>query len=384
MHLPGEMRIACIATGWYPQTPGGLEKYVYGMIPPLLRADDAVDLFVTDRAEEPQPNFTMHSIGRLEDSLWKRMLRARATYSSTFRGPYDVVNIHFALNALPLIPFLDRTTPRVVHFHGPWAAESRAEGGGAIAVAIKAALEGYVYRRADRFIVLSTAFKELLTGYGVDPGRITVIPMGIDTTFFRPAADRAAVRASLGWPADRTVFFTARRLVNRVGLAELLAAVKIARERHGAFVVKIAGKGPLRADLERRIAELGIEDCVELLGFVSEDDLVRSYQAADVTILPTQSLEGFGTIISESLACGTPVIVTPVGGMPEAVLPLGADLIAASPAPRDIATRMQSVLDGTLTLPDHDVCRDYAVATYDWPLVYDRIRDVFREATRAR
>ncbi len=382
MHHTNEMRIACIATGWYPHTPGGLEKYVYGMIPPLVRAGDSVDLFVTDRADAAQPNFTMHSIGRLEDSLVKRMLHARRTYASSFRGPYDVVNIHFALNALPLLPFLDRTTPRVVHFHGPWAAESKAEGGGAVAVALKAALEGYVYRRADRFIVLSGAFKELLAGYGVDPARISVIPMGIDATFFRPAADRAAVRASLAWPADRTVFFTARRLVNRVGLVELLDAVKIARERDRGFVVKIAGKGPLRAELERRIAELGIGECVELLGFVSEDDLVRSYQAADVTILPTQSLEGFGTIISESLACGTPVIVTPVGGMPEAVAPLGRDLIAASATPRDIAGRMCAVVDGTLVLPDHDACRAYAVENYSWPLVYDRIRAVFQAAKR--
>jgi glycosyltransferase involved in cell wall biosynthesis len=157
----------------------------------------------------------------------------------------------------------------------------------------------------------------------------------------------------------------------------LLKAAQIVRASHANFVVKIAGKGPLRETLEGAINVLGLTDCVELLGFVSEDDLVQAYQAADVTILPTQSLEGFGTIISESLACGTPVIVTPVGGMPEAVAPLGNGLIARSASPEDIAERMDAVLRGTLILPDHEACRTYAVENYDWVTVWQRVRSVF-------
>ena len=141
--------------------------------------------------------------------------------------------------------------------------------------------------------------------------------------------------------------------------------------------LKIAGKGPLRAELERAIVELDLQDCVELLGFVSEDDLVRCYQAADVTILPTQALEGFGTIISESLACGTPAIVTPVGGMPEAVAPLAEGLITRSASPDDLAERMIALIDGTLQLPDASVCRDYALTRYRWDHVWEQVRDVF-------
>jgi glycosyltransferase involved in cell wall biosynthesis len=185
------------------------------------------------------------------------------------------------------------------------------------------------------------------------------------------------VRADLGWPADKTVFFTARRLVNRVGLHELLGAAQIARRTGAAFVVKIAGKGPLHDELQAAIVELDLADCVELLGFVSEEALVRAYQASDATVLPSQSLEGFGTIISESLACGTPIIVTPIGGMPEAVLPLGSDLIAASAAPEDIAERMIAVAREKLSLPDPQSCRDYAVANFDWHVVVESVRKVF-------
>jgi glycosyltransferase involved in cell wall biosynthesis len=371
------MRIACVGTGWYPESPSGLEKYVFGMTQALLGTGDAMDLFLTGNPHIDAERIHTHSIGRPGEPLWKRMLDARLTFAKSFRGPYDVINLHFAMNALPLIPFIDHRTPRVVHFHGPWAAESRAEGGGAWSIVIKEALERYIYQRADSFIVLSTAFKDLLVRYGVDPGRVHIIPMGIDTDFFVPAPDRHAIRQQLGWPSGDFIFFTARRLVHRVGLIELVKAAKIARESHRNFVVKIAGKGPLNDTLLETIKTLGLSDCVELLGFVDEDHLVRAYQAADVTILPTQALEGFGTIISESLACGTPVIVTPIGGMPEAIAPLGRDLITQSASPEDIAERMSAVLSGALTLPDHAVCRQYAVDNYDWSSVWQSIRSVF-------
>ncbi len=373
------MNIACVGTGWYPQDSGGLEKYVYGMTQALLDSGDSVDLFVTGKPELKTANAGAYAIGQPDDPLWKRMIAARQTFARTMRRQYDVINLHFALNALPLIPFIKHRVPRVIHFHGPWAEESRAEGAGALSVSIKAMLERFIYHRADRFIVLSTAFKEILAGYGVDRSLIHVIPMGIDCDFFVAEQDRRRVRAELGWPDDATVFFTARRLVQRVGLLELLLATQLLREAQPRFMLKIAGKGPLAAELQERIISLGLADCVELLGFVSEDNLRRAYQAADVTLLPSQSLEGFGTIISESLACGTPVIVTPIGGMPDAVSPLSNDLLTQSARPEHIAERMDAVLRGTLALPDPATCRAYAVKSFAWPVVVQRVRSVFAQ-----
>jgi glycosyltransferase involved in cell wall biosynthesis len=371
------MRIACVGTGWYPQEPGGLEKYVFGMTHALIAAGDDLDLFVTGTPVIDAPNARAFSIGTPGDSLLTRLRQARTVFAHSWRGPYDVINLHFAMNALPLIPFIKHNTPRVVHFHGPWAAEAKAEGGSSLSVAVKEFLEKFVYHRADHFIVLSTAFKTLLMAYGVNAGQISVIPMGIDCRFFTPAADRRAVRTELGWPAEAMIFFTARRLVNRVGLHELLRAAQIARNAGAQFIVKIAGKGPLRDELQATIEAHDLTQCVELLGFISEEALVRAYQASDVTLLPSQSLEGFGTIISESLACGTPIIVTPVGGMPEAVSPLGSDLIASAASPEAIAERMIATVRGTLVLPDSQTCRSYAVKNFDWSVVVENVRDVF-------
>lgn len=374
------MKIACVATGWYPEITGGLEKYVYGMTKELLRSGDVVDLFVTGNPQLDSEQSRAYSIGQPADRLWKRLLDARSAFASCFRPPYDVVNLHFAMNALPLIPFIDHQIPRVVHFHGPWGAESRAEGGGALSAFLKECLERFVYRRADQFIVLSSAFRDVLSAYGVDRERISVIPMGIDTAFFRPALDRCAARKALGWQAEPMTVFTARRLVNRVGLMELLEAAAIVRANGERIIFKIAGKGPLHDRLVARSVELGLTDCVDLLGFISENDLVQCYQAADVTVLPTQSLEGFGTIISESLACGTPVIVTPVGGMPEAVEGLDSRLVTNSSKPEDIAHHLVRAARNRHALPSSKACRAFAQDRFDWRVVYARIRKVFVDA----
>lgn len=375
------MRIACVGTEWYPLCSGGLEKYVYGLTRALAAAGDEVDLFVTGASGVSDPLVALHSIATPGESLWKRMRDARHAFRSQFHGEYDVLNLHFAMNALPLIPFIDHRIPRVVHFHGPWAAEGRAEGGGEVGVRVKWLLEQFVYRRADRFIVLSTAFADILESYGVKRGRISVVPMGIDCALFAPASNRTAVREALRWPADIPVFFAARRLVHRVGLVELLRAAAIARDRGARFLLKIAGKGALRPALEEEIRSLRLGDVVELLGFVSEEDLVRAYQSADATIVPSQALEGFGTTISESLACGTPVLVTPVGGMPEAVEPLCRELVTRSASPQDLALAMLAFVDGALPVPARERCREYAQEQFDWRTIAGSVRDIFLETT---
>jgi glycosyltransferase involved in cell wall biosynthesis len=89
-----------------------------------------------------------------------------------------------------------------------------------------------------------------------------------------------------------------------------------------------------------------MESHVRLLGFIPDDRLAAHYQSADLFVLPTQALEGFGLVTTEALACGVPVVGTPVGATPEILGGLDARLVAPGTTPDDLAHAILGYLDG--------------------------------------
>jgi glycosyltransferase involved in cell wall biosynthesis len=142
----------------------------------------------------------------------------------------------------------------------------------------------------------------------------------------------------------------------------------------------IAGKGRLQEELQTRISEAGLDDNVKLLGFVPDQHLAALYRAATISVVPTVALEGFGLITVESLASGTPVLVTPVGGLPEAVAGLSPNLVLRATGAEAIAEGLGAALDGSLKLPDAQACRDYARANFDNSVIAKRVAAVYSEA----
>jgi glycosyltransferase involved in cell wall biosynthesis len=315
-----------------------------------------------------------------ETSSLQRLYALRRRCRSLLREtPPDLVASHFSLHALPVLDLLS-SIPLVVHFHGPWALESAAEGESTLKVEAKRWIEHLVYRRATRFVVLSGAFRDVLTThYGVDPARIRCVPGGVDVERFRPSVSKRRARLRLGWAPDRPTLFSARRLVHRVGLLPLVDAMQEVVRHVPDAQLFIAGKGPLAPILSRRIAERGLEDHVVLLGFLPEADLPLAYRAADLSVVPTQSLEGFGLVAAESLSAGTPPLVTPVGGLPEVVSGLSSTLVFDAASPAAMADRLVQVLRGGLPLPSTADCRAYALNHFSWERIAQQTRSVYEE-----
>ena len=289
----------------------------------------------------------------------------------------DLVVSHFAPYAFPVLDRI-RARPLVVHFHGPWALESAIEGSRGAAVLVKRTIERIVYRAAARFIVLSHAFGDILQDhYGVPADVIRVVPGGVDLQRFEIRQTRSAARAILGWP-DRPTVVTVRRLVHAKGIENLIAAAAIVRREVPDIFIAIAGTGPLAADLQLRIQEAGLQDTVRLCGFVPDDDLPVLYRAADLMIVPTLALEGFGLVVIEALACGTPVLVTPIAGLPDVVRGLDSSLVLTSSQPVDIAAGICDALSGRVPLPSEEACVAHA-QQFGWPLISERVGDVYRE-----
>jgi glycosyltransferase involved in cell wall biosynthesis len=161
-----------------------------------------------------------------------------------------------------------------------------------------------------------------------------------------------------------------------MGLDKLLIALAKIKPKIPDVWLAIAGKGPLKASLEQQAKELGLNDHVKFLGFLPDDQLPIAYQAADLTIMPSQSLEGFGLAVVESLACGTPALCTPVGGMPEILEPFSPDLITDSPEETAIAKRLEELLTGKVPMPSRTECRDYASTHFDWHKIAQQVRKV--------
>jgi glycosyltransferase involved in cell wall biosynthesis len=193
---------------------------------------------------------------------------------------------------------------------------------------------------------------------------------------------RAECRRVLGWPEGRPIVLCVRRLVRRVGVDTLIDAAAVVRERVPEALVLVAGRGPLRAELEARIAERGLANHVRLLGFVPDERLPMAYRAADLSVVPTAALEGFGLITVESLAAGTPCVVTPVGGLADVVAPIAPQLVTGSASAADIGATLAAALRGEVDLPDARACVRYARDGFDWPVIADRVRDVYELARR--
>ena len=116
--------------------------------------------------------------------------------------------------------------------------------------------------------------------------------------------------------------------------------------------VVLAGSGPLAGEVGERIRALGLQEHVRLVGWVSDAELVGWYRAADLAVLPTQELEGFGLATAEALACGTPVVGTPAGATPEVLRRLDARLVTRDTSPAAIADAVVALLRDPARLAD--------------------------------
>ncbi|MBM4087597.1 MAG: glycosyltransferase, partial [Planctomycetes bacterium] len=135
----------------------------------------------------------------------------------------------------------------------------------------------------------------------------------------------------------------------------------------------------LERELKSLVSRLGLADRVIFAGKAPEADLPRFYQAADLFVLPTRELEGFGMVTPEALASGTPVLGTPVGGTVEILGRLNPDLLFADTSAEAMAAKLLDfATSGNLTPQLRQACRDYAVARYSWDAVVDQYEALCR------
>lgn len=371
--------ILCIGNSWFPTMAGGLNRYLYELTHHLAANQDRVELCGVG-LPETLPNYPIKltNLADPDSPIVQRFWSTRTNFlKNRLLSKPDAINLHFAPYSFPLLDILPKNVPVTFNFQGPWAIESQQEGASKLNVFFKHWIEQTVYNRCDRFIVLSKAFGTILhQEYHIPWSKINVIPGGVDTNRFQANLSRQEARTQLNWPQDRKILFTPRRLVHRMGIDILLNAIAKIKSNIPDIWLAIAGKGVLRDSLEKQAKELGLNNHVKFLGFLPDEQLPIAYQAADITVVPSQSLEGFGLIVLESLACGTPVLCTPIGGMPEILAPFSPELITEDTDVDAIALKLEGLLTGKISLPNRNACRDYADNNFNWPKIAQEVRQV--------
>ncbi len=172
-------------------------------------------------------------------------------------------------------------------------------------------MQTQVARRLERIITVSeNSFKDIVTDHQVDPDRMAVVPVGVDIDLFKPLPEVGVVPGRLVTTASADVAMK--------GLKFLLEAVaKLRTERDDVHLVVIGKRKPGGAS-DATIKRLGLEDHVEFVTGVSERRIIELYSEAEMAVVPSL-YEGFSLPAIEAMACGTPLVGTTGGAVPEVI-----------------------------------------------------------------
>ena len=222
-------------------------------------------------------------------------------------------------------------------------------------------------RQADGLVAVSSGLKRRLVALGVAEERVNVLRNGVDLAFFRPA-DRDTARRALGLTRP-----TLLAVGNLVGLKRHRMMVEALAGLPAVDLV-IVGEGPERAAIEALARERRVADRVRLLGHLPQDRLPDIYSAADLLLLVSRH-EGWPNVLLESMACGTPVIVSDIDGIADIVAAPEAGRIVQEPTPDRLAIAARDFL---AALPARAATRAYA-ERFDWQSTTEGQIALFRE-----
>jgi glycosyltransferase involved in cell wall biosynthesis len=329
---------------------------------PIL--DERVPLIELPSLDIYNDHFPMRQPGIWELKNWKDVLEVSAFIGGTFpepfafsmrawdhlrhrQGEFDIVQDNQCLGWGLLLIERQLGIPVLGTIHHPITVDRRLEIAAAESWYKKLTLRRWysfvdmqteVARRLQRIITVSeNSFKDIVADHKVDPERMAVVPVGVDVDLFKPVETVA--------PIPGRLVTTASADVAMKGLKFLLEALaKLRTERDDVHLVVIGRRKPGGAS-DETIKRLGLEDHVEFVTGVPEERIIELYSEAQLAVVPSL-YEGFSLPAIEAMSCGTPVVATTGGAIPEVVGPDGEAALVVPPADAGaLATAIGRLLD---------------------------------------
>lgn len=402
------MHILFVADAMFQEKPGGSKRVSMELAKRLFLKGHRVTSLVPKISTELKERDVSEGIRIIRYpfsknrslSIVSKIINCRLAFRRLLKEEeFDIICVHFAYSALGILLLLKaKDLPIVRIFHGPWADEHREEMKSRFLTSsahmkkfllrmrqwlvykVTYSIEKFCLDRSNKIAVLSKFSKNLLiNNYNVPDGKIKVTSGGVDTQKFALVGDKKeTIKRQLNLPKDKIILLTIRRFTPRMGLENLIEAMSyVVKERKNVLLV-IGGAGFLKEKLECLVNRYALEENIQFRGFIPEEQLPLYYQAADVFILPTTVLESFGLIILEALACGTPVLGTPVGAIPEVLGRLNQNLLFKDAKPISMAQGILDFLSSSYKekYPPQRL-RDYVKENYSWEKMTSQVEELF-------
>jgi D-inositol-3-phosphate glycosyltransferase len=220
--------------------------------------------------------------------------------------------------------------------------------------------------------------------YGASPGKVQVIPAGVDTNLFYPADEQTA-RRKLGLGGGRIILF-AGRVEPIKGIDVLLRAVALLGNEEGSRLIIVGGdlEGSDEVLRLRSLAcELGIVDRVIFWGAVEQEKMPLFYNAANVCVIPSLH-ESFCLVALEAMACGTPVVASRVGGLMTTIRDGETGFLVREHSPAAFAGYLALILNNRILEKALGEAGRASVQEYQWSGIAGKVFDVYQQVTQTR
>jgi len=363
----------------FPPEVSGLGYYVFNLCNELVKRGHEVTVFTRGSWKRSHPQhmkgirvyetpfipvypFHVQLHGIFTNRLFKLM-----------EPNFDVVHIHH-----PLPPLIHTSLPTMVTLHGlmrNWS-DFPLQFNPSLQFLTYRVFSGFIFpfelkilRNADLLTSVSyTTARELNAFYGFDENTIKIIGNGVDNEFFIPSeSDR-----------NSSYVLYSGRLAYRKGLIDLVKSAKYVCSKHPSAFYVIAGDGPLRNHLRKLVNKMGLSDKIFIISQINKMNILKYYQNAAVLALPSY-YESLPNTILEAMACGLPIVATPIGDIPRIVKNGRTGFLVPPRNPEALGEAILKLLkEESLRKKMGEASREEVKRSYSCHSLADRVMDCYK------